>query len=707
MSTLREQLTTQLRRFDDDALAALANKGLLRRAQKDLEKNPPVAVEESSDKLTISLGDIRVTFDARGPAQAQCNCPATSVCQHILTAVIFLQRSGSVSSEAPHSPDQASDAVNTANALQTELLQIPLSELIKHAGKTGYRWAWQFVQDLDAEHGFTASGDRHVVLTFSRPRMTFRYLGGGLASMIADLEVVRIEKYRVAAVLAYHRARGVALTPPEPVGGTRGGGLDFGKDHVSATPDHENLTESRTRLLASGQQLICECLELGLSHLSQGIHERFATLAVWAQGVEYYRLALLLRRIADHVENLLERTGAADEHALLDEVTLAYGLAAALQGAASQNKTPARLLGSARSRYKSMQNCELLGLGAIPWRSPAGYVGLTLIFWSPAEQEFLSCSDARPEGQRAGFDARARYKASGPWSGLGAPALATGRRVQLSAPQINAAGRLSASDKTSATLLPAQAPAEFVAALKPFSSWPRALQARTATRLSLLATPQPMKDWAVLRPRKFGAAKFDEARQVLVWPLYDADDNRLDAELAYDEYTAHAIARIEALKLAALGDGTLLVARLHPGLNAIVAEPLSLVRPNTTENGSVVDALHFDAASDPGVFSHLLEKLRSGNSGSPQTVRVLQRVPGFFIEYRKELRRRAERGVGHGASDGHLSTQWAQKAADHGLSAFKQIADSASPPAAALLRANYVRLQYERVLGMSDDEAST
>ena len=715
MSTVREQLVAQLRRFDDDALVALANKGLLRRAQKDLEKNPPVTVEDGSDRVTVSLGDIRVSFDARGPAHAKCSCPAASVCQHILAAVIFLQKSTATTAEEPQSaeqtpPESSSPTSDNAGAgelaaLQAELTRMTPAELSKHAGKAGYRWAWQFVLDLDAEHGFTAGGERHVVLTFSRPHMTFRYLGGGLANMIADLEVARIEKYRVAAVLAFQRAQGVALTPPEPVGGARGSGLDFGKDDAAGSPDPENLTESRRRLLASGQQLICECLELGLSHLSQGIHERFATLAVWAQGVEYYRLALLLRRIADHVENLLERTGAADEHALLDEITLAYGLMAALQGAASQNQAPARLVGSARSRYESMQNCELLGLGALAWRSPAGYVGLTLILWSPAEQEFLSCSDARPEGQR-GFDARARYKASGPWTGLGAPAMATGRRVQLVAPQINAAGRLSASEKTSATVLPQSTAAEFVAALRPFSSWPEAFQARTATRLSLLATPQPMKDWAVLRPQRFGAARFDEARQVLVWPLFDADDNRLDAELAYDDYTAHAIARIEALKPAGLGDGTLLVARLHPGLNSIVAEPLSLVRPTAADNGNLVDSLHFDAAPESGVFSQLLERLRSGKSGTAAPPGyALHRVPGFFIEYREELRRRAERGIGQGAGDGNLATQWAQKAADHGLTAFKQIAESGSRPAAALLRANYVRLQYERVLGMSDEEA--
>ena len=711
MSPLREQLAIQLRRFDDDALVALANKGLLRRAQKDLEKNPPVTVEESAERVTVSLGEIRVSLDARGPAHATCSCPAASVCQHVLAAVLVLQKSDATASQAPRTTEPTSDSSAPAHhgggallaALQAELLQINPGELSKHAGKAGYRWAWQFVHDLDAEHGFAASGDRHVVLTFSRPRMTFRYMGGGLASMIADLEVARIEKYRVAAVLAFQRAQGVALTPPEPVGGARTGGLDFGKDHAPGTADQESLAESRRRLLASSQQLICECLELGLSHLSQSVHERFATLAVWAQGVEYYRLALLLRRVADHVENLLERTGAADEHALLDEITVAYGLTAALQGATSKNSAPARLVGSARSRYESMQNCEVLGLGAIPWRSPAGYVGLTLILWSPSEQEFVSCSDARPEGQR-GFDARARYKASGPWSGLGAPAMATGRRVQLSTPQINAAGRLSASDKTSATVLSPQTPAEFVSALKVFSSWPEAFQARAATRLSLLATPQPMKDWAVLRPQRFGAARFDEARQTLVWPLFDTEGNRLDAELAYDEYTAHAIARIESLKLSGLGDGTLLIARLHPSLNSIVAEPLSLVRPGAKEGSNVVDALHFDSAPDPGMFFQLLDKLRSGNSPKVPLGHTLHRVPGFFVEYREELRRRAERGVGQGAGDGNLVLQWAQQAADRGLTAFKQIAAFSSSPAAALLRANYVRLQYERALGMSDDD---
>ncbi|MGC4242373.1 MAG: hypothetical protein QM686_09005 [Herbaspirillum sp.] len=38
MSRLKQQLLDQLARFDEDAFVALANRGLFRRALKDLEK---------------------------------------------------------------------------------------------------------------------------------------------------------------------------------------------------------------------------------------------------------------------------------------------------------------------------------------------------------------------------------------------------------------------------------------------------------------------------------------------------------------------------------------------------------------------------------------------------------------------------------------------------------------------------------------------
>lgn len=190
----------------------------------------------------------------------------------------------------------------------------------------------------------------------------------------------------MAAVLAFQRAHGRELTAPEPTARQRTQALDLGMDHALAKSRDANLEQSRARCRASLRRLLAESVELGLDHLSQGIHERYSTLAVWAQGAEYHRLALLTRRIADHVEMLLDRAAGADALRLLDEITLALALVCALDAAAARGAAPS------------------------------------------------------------------------PWAGLAAPAQATGRRVMLQGAQVNEAGRLSAADSATATVLPLPPP---------------------------------------------------------------------------------------------------------------------------------------------------------------------------------------------------------------------------------------------------------
>jgi hypothetical protein len=701
VSAFRLQLDALLARFDEDGFVALANRGLLRRAQKDLEKLSVDIAEETSDALTVAFGEHRIRFDARGPSNAQCSCPASGVCQHILSAALGLQRLAAT----PPTTEKQGEPKDALEPLRDALLGMTASELSKYAGKAGYRWAWQFVHDMDDPQAITISGEQHVVITFQRPRMTLRYMGGGIEALIADIDIKQIEKYRVAAVLAFQRAHGVEPVASEPTVKARSEALDLGMDHRLATPTSESLDQSRQRFRASAKQLLAEAAELGLAHLSQGIHERFATLAVWAQGAEYYRLALLLRRIADHVEMLLDRAGGADEHRLLDEMTLAFAILCALDEAATRGLAPAHLVGQARSRYEASSSLELWGLGANAWRSSSGYLGLTMIFWSPADEAFYSCTDARPQSLR-GFDPIARYKAAGPWGGLGAPAQAAGRRLILTGAQINAGGRLSAAESTTATVVSDDPPGRIAERLKPWTSWSELMQARGVARRSLLAESKPMQDWVFLRPARFGSAKFEEARQTLCWPLHDTDDQCLMAELAFDNYTSHALTRIEAHEVGANGAGAIVVARVRPGSNPLVVEPLSLVFGDklATSTGRAVDALYFDAPAQQGKASKLLNRLTRGLSArhAPDNQPVTEsRVPSALRQTRHELQRQAERGV---AADQHL--QWAgtvgalqDRAADFGLSAFASMKPANARAGEGILRLNFVCLQYENLFG--------
>ncbi|HEY3000783.1 MAG TPA: hypothetical protein VGJ44_00410, partial [Kribbellaceae bacterium] len=559
--SLRTTLAAQLSRFDDEAWIALANRGLLRRATKDLAAAEPEIIAEEADGLRVRTGSWVVTFDQTGPAGASCSCPSGSACQHIITAGLWLAAASSADS-AP--------APDTAGALHAELMALDTAALVAHAGRAGFRWARQYVEDLDPEAGARIETGRQVVVTLSSPRVTFRFMGGGAAGLVPDGKLPAVEKYQAAVVLAYQRANGAELAPVEA-------------PKARTSPGAAESAESRRRLRAAVAQLLTDTVRLGVAHLSPSMQQRYETLAVSAQGAEYHRLALLLRRLADHVELQLERSARADEHRLLEEAAIAYALVRALESAGDLP----RLVGRARNRYDAVRRLEVIGLGALPWRAASGYRGLTSLFWWPEEHRFLFWTDARPDTLRD-FDPRARYHAPAPWTGLSAPAAATGARLRLADAQLSAAGRLSGVESTRATVVPVDGD-ELRAALPVVTAWAD-LERRPP--LSLLDQPDPLRDWAVLRPEGAAPPHFDPVGQTLHWTLLDGDGAALELRLPYTAENAHAIERVEAMH-GDLPAGALVVARVRLSAAGLVGEPLSLVRPERA--AGAVDALHFGA----------------------------------------------------------------------------------------------------------------
>src|SRR5258705_12501728 len=88
---LLNRLVALVSGFDDASWEALASKGLLRRARKDIERLKVEIVDEAGEALQISVSPFVVSMPSSGPAKSTCSCPAPGVCQHILIAGLFLQ----------------------------------------------------------------------------------------------------------------------------------------------------------------------------------------------------------------------------------------------------------------------------------------------------------------------------------------------------------------------------------------------------------------------------------------------------------------------------------------------------------------------------------------------------------------------------------------------------------------------------------------
>jgi hypothetical protein len=698
-SALQRELRRLLAAFDDDALAALANKGLLRRAAKDLEKAMPTVAEQTAEALVLAVGEHRVRLDRGGPAQAKCSCPATTTCQHVLTAILALQRVPVADDGAAIATDDGAVAPD-ATALHEALMAIDAEALRAHAGAQGHRWAVQFARDFDLQQHLRVEAKRAVVITLLRPHLVAHFAGGGVEALVVDGIPRNVEKHRAAVVLVYQRAHGRELGDDEAAPRGHQARLDLGADWTPALAAGDEVLGARARLCSAVQQLAGECLAIGLCHLSPHVQQRLATLAVWAQGAELPRLARLLRRVADHVDLLLQRAGAADEHRLFDDLAIACGLAAALAHAAAAGKAPTALVGSARSRFHDVATLELFGLGARTFRSPTGHRGLTMVFWSPPDRAFTTCTDARPAAMR-GFDPIARYRQPGPWTGLGAPQQATGRRVTLTSARRDEHGRVAANERTHALVTALDDAA--LAAMPAIVSW-RELGAHLDEAMppSLLAEARPLRQWALLRPAAFAPARFDPVRQLLQWPLLDADGTTLLAMLPWHDGTRAAIRRIEGLDSAALA-GAGVVAHLRRTSAAVIAEPLSLLRPATAQP---VDCLHFADAADTPPAKWTSADANAPPSPTAATTATID-LPPALRHLRTLVQQLAERGVPPATERASLPalTSAIARAADAGFDAFPRTA--ANPPAALpqqLLRVHYAILQYERLMAPAVDD---
>ena len=494
---LLNKLSTLVAGFDDASWEALASKGLLRRARKDLEKGLAVSIrEQSTDAIQIEVPPFVVSMTAAGPGSATCSCPTPGICQHILAAGLYLQ------SQATEIPEQKASA--SPDSIRDEV-RLLTSEILKAwVGSVEYRKA----VDLFEKNGLAPVIEYSdtVVIRLLPSAIETRFVpGGGLDGMILPKQ--HGKRAGVAAILALRRALGFEI----PVSVAQQSLVE-----TSGTP------RTKKEILDSACSVLEDAIAVGLSHASEMLVSRLVTLAVSAQGAQMPRVALALKTIADEVESILDREARADEARLLLLIGRVYALMDAIR-AGSDNRS-VELAGTARGQYIEVPELELSGIGAYTWQTGSGYVGLTLIFWASQTSEFLTWSYARPEIQRA--DARQRFFGEGPWDGAQSPKQVSTANLKLRHARRTANGRLSGSTKTSALVLSPVKPETLDFGERQFSRW-NELERHVASKQPMgLRESNPLDMIVVLRPREFGERTFDSINQTFCWEVYDEFNRR-------------------------------------------------------------------------------------------------------------------------------------------------------------------------------------
>jgi len=559
MTPLESKLRRLVASLDSAALEALANKGLLRRAQKDLERGIERKIAgESGASLRVKIGEFEVTLPESGPATATCSCPSAGACQHILAAVLFLQTS------VPAATQDQLPGVAVADEEEIpdrELMDITPEQLERWAGKGPFKAGLKLASHATPE----ILRERAVRIRFPAVNSEVRFVtGGGLNGMIVSGGRGDDRSLVVAAVVGFQRAQGKEW--------------EFPAD-ITTLEASEGAPRSRVEVLGACQSLLDETLANGLSRLSAANQQRWATLAVSALGVNLPRLALLIRGIGDEAALALSRNAGSDVARMFGRMTQAHALCTALQNGGDNPR--ADLVGLHRTRYDEIGHLDLIGAAAWPWRTASGYEGLTVLFWDPSAKRWNSWTESRPRHQLADFKPSARYTQPGPWEGAESPRQLARNAFRLMNARRNPGNRLSGSSKSRVLVTgPGRLQDHGLVAI---DDWSQLMQRSNGLTAVGLTEVNPLDAVFALKPAVFGARAYDAVMQAFTWVVFDSQQRPLLLEIGFDEFTEPAIKFLESVKPDSL-QGAMVVGRLQRTARGVSLHPYSL----HLQNGDVV-----------------------------------------------------------------------------------------------------------------------
>jgi len=602
VNPLEAKIHSQVAALDDAALEALASKGLLRRAQKDLERGIAVTVEsEGASAVHLKVEQFRVSIPEAGPAKAKCSCPAAGICQHILVAILFFKRAAPVVDQKPHD----------ATSIEKELLSFTRDQLEQWAGKASFRAALQLASLAEAE----ITLERGLVVRFTSVNAQCHFApGGGLDGIIVSGNAKDERRIAVAAVMAFQKSKGVTWETPAGAAGV--------------PEEAEGAPRSRSAVMDASQQLTAEILNNGLARVSVATRQRLATLAVSATGVNLPRLAMALRSLSDESALLVARDARADAGRMLNRMAHTHALCAAIQRG-GENPRP-DLIGWHRTRYDEVGNLDLIGVAAWPWRTASGYAGLTALLWDTVNRRWNSWSESRPAQQMTDFDPVARYTQPGPWAGAESPRQLAQSCFRLMNARRNATHRLSASGKTRVLVTgPANLKSHGVAMVENWAGLRPSVDSLTAIGLK---EANPLDSIFALKPAAWTQRIFHPITQIFSWVVLDTQQQPIVLEMPFEVYSEPAIKYLETVAADSLQHATV-IGRLQQTARGFSVFPLAIHQ----QDGRVVHLMldtaptvtHVSAASPDAELDDEIEAEEEGAPAaatSPAISRLLDEV---------------------------------------------------------------------------------
>lgn len=563
-----QQLISLLSAVDEDYLVALANRGLYRRAVKDLEESK-LTHEVKDSEVMVHGPDWKVRMPKEGPTMASDDTKATGVTRQILSATIYLKEVLCKTGNVEEYPQQD---------IRPALTAICVDSLAKWTGKKVFAEAILLLEEIEIE----IRQEKTLTVRFSEHGIQVHMPSSqltGTALLEAILSSAPKEQHKLWVALAI-----LALKQET--------GADISSEIQSAQEKSVD-TEGRNELFKNTLMSIEAIMENGIAHVSERTSERLSSLAISAGALNLPRLSHQLKTISVDVDQLLQKNAAVDTQRFFNSLCLNYFLVMAMS--ANTTAIPKELSGMVRSQYYQAGTLELQALAAYPWLTPSGFEGLTVLFWEQNRQRFLTWTNSRPLQNAVGFHASSAYTTEPPWSGSKSPEKLCGLHLTLLEARINDNGRVSSRQETWAKVAESEVErTQINFGSKEYANWQHLAEYAARQFPVGLRLPDPLNRIVIVTPKLWGDRYYDELQQALCWTIFDETNQSLMLTVPWNKTNENIIDFFECLKPDECNAKKIVGRIVFSGVGFAI-EPISLICDNPDRKMQILNPA-FDRA---------------------------------------------------------------------------------------------------------------
>ncbi|NDV67175.1 SWIM zinc finger family protein [Bacteroides sp. 224] len=358
---------------NESFLVTLANKGLYKRALKDLEAGGKVELI-AGDSLQVQLEDVTVTLN-ENMTQSTCTCPSKTVCKHILMAILavaeYASSSGtdSEASEALLDKDVSSEPSPVIEPWK-ELKEADIVSLRKQAGKKLFEDVLRLIQD-----GWVAEftqGDMLEAVINTENITVYFPVQDSINRAVCKCGKEGLCKHKLIAILSYLSTQGLI------------------NEEENAETSVSLVNAETELLLQTADRFIVDIFDKGIIFCGENEVETAIQYSIRMESAGIGNLARLFRSLSSDLENMLSKHIGFNQVTTFATLSRLHNTMRLILENVGNSQMLSQLIESTRSDYYTTPVGHFTGLGAYPWQTRSGYFGITAYFFYHEKQSICT-----------------------------------------------------------------------------------------------------------------------------------------------------------------------------------------------------------------------------------------------------------------------------------------------------------------------------